>query len=63
MPAARSEITGWPEDSEAICAEIAAEDRRLAEGMWPTVVDTWPAQAGGRCLQQKPEDTRKGDDS
>jgi predicted DNA-binding antitoxin AbrB/MazE fold protein len=32
----------WPADVAAIYREIAEEDRRLAEAMWPTVKETWP---------------------
>jgi hypothetical protein len=34
---------GWPEDVAELYQEIAAEDRRLAEAMWPIVAETWPA--------------------
>ena len=33
----------WPADVAEIYAEIAEEDCRLAQAMWPTVVKTWPA--------------------
>jgi predicted DNA-binding antitoxin AbrB/MazE fold protein len=33
----------WPADVADIYQEIAAEDRRLAEAMWTTVKETWPA--------------------
>ena len=33
----------WPEDVAEIHQELAAEDRRLAEAMWPLVAETWPA--------------------
>jgi predicted DNA-binding antitoxin AbrB/MazE fold protein len=32
----------WPEDVAAIYQEIADEDRRLANTLWPTVKETWP---------------------
>jgi predicted DNA-binding antitoxin AbrB/MazE fold protein len=37
-------IREWPEDTEAIYAEIAEEDRRLAEAMLPLVRESWPAE-------------------
>ncbi len=36
----------WPEDVAAIYLEIAEEDRRLAEAMFQTVKETWPASEG-----------------
>lgn len=33
----------WPDDVAAIYQELAAEDRRLAEAMFGTVRETWPA--------------------
>jgi predicted DNA-binding antitoxin AbrB/MazE fold protein len=37
------EVTrAWPEDVAAIYQEINDEDRRLAEGMFPAVRETWP---------------------
>lgn len=33
----------WPDDVAAIYREIAQEDRRLAEALFPAVKDTWPA--------------------
>jgi hypothetical protein len=38
----------WPEDVAAIYQELAEEDRRLAESMFRTVKETWPAD------QEKP---------
>ncbi len=35
--------TRWPEDVAEIYQEINTEDRRLAEAMWSTVAETWPA--------------------
>jgi hypothetical protein len=33
----------WPEDVAEVYQDIVAEDRRLAEDLWPIVVETWPA--------------------
>jgi predicted DNA-binding antitoxin AbrB/MazE fold protein len=38
-----SETANWPDDVAAIYQEIAADDRRLAEAMLPTLRETWPA--------------------
>jgi predicted DNA-binding antitoxin AbrB/MazE fold protein len=35
-------VTEWPADVATLYQEIAAEDRRLAAAMWPTVKETWP---------------------
>ncbi len=35
--------SSWPENVAAIYAEINAEDRRLAEALFPTVRETWPS--------------------
>ena len=32
----------WPEDVAAIYQELAEQDRRLAESMFPAVRETWP---------------------
>lgn len=32
----------WPEDAAEIYRELAAEDGRLAESLFPTVRETWP---------------------
>jgi hypothetical protein len=36
----------WPENVADIYRELADEDRRLADAMFTTVRDTWPAAEG-----------------
>ena len=36
----------WPDNIAEIYQEIAAEDRRLAAAMFPTVRETWPTSEG-----------------
>ncbi|MCI0641818.1 MAG: hypothetical protein L0Y72_20560 [Gemmataceae bacterium] len=40
----------WPEDAAEIYREIADEDRRLAERMWPGVQSTWPTGENGEGI-------------
>jgi predicted DNA-binding antitoxin AbrB/MazE fold protein len=35
-------VVAWPDDVAAIYQEIADEDRRLAEALFPAVRETWP---------------------
>jgi predicted DNA-binding antitoxin AbrB/MazE fold protein len=39
MPAS---VRAWPADVAAIYQEIAEDDRRLAAGLWNSVLETWP---------------------
>ncbi len=34
--------TIWPENTAEIYRELAADDKRLAETMWPFVKESWP---------------------
>lgn len=34
----------WPANAAEIYQELAAEDRRRAEAMWPLVQETWPKE-------------------
>ena len=36
----------WPDNVAEIYQEVAAEDRRLAAAMFPTVRETWPTSEG-----------------
>ncbi len=36
----------WPDDLAAIYKDLADEDRRRAEAMWPAVQSTWPGSEG-----------------
>lgn len=43
------ETVSWPEDVAAIYAEIAEEDRRLAQLMWGGIKETWPVEGAEWC--------------
>jgi hypothetical protein len=38
-----SDESPWPDDVSAIYQELAEEDRRLAEAMFPALKESWPA--------------------